>query len=146
MNELTLKTLTAGDAHLEKGVYGGNVSGLDPHTCTANCTLTSATHSTVRGKYVSVQGDGVTVTLPAVLIGASFLIVNENADGEGLMTIAVNASDKFLTDIAGAAGANNKDAINTKATQKKGDFIKVTGMTADGWLIEELRGTWVDEA
>ena len=87
-----------------------------------------------------------TLTLPAVVVGASFIIVNTAADGGALLTISHNSSDKFLVDIAGAALTNNKDIINTKATQIKYDYVKLVGLSADGWLIDDIRGTWVDES
>ena len=72
--------------------------------------------------------------------------MNTAADAGALLTISPNASDKFLVDIAGAAGTDNKDIINTKATQKKYDFVHLMGMDAAGWCIADIRGTWVDES
>ncbi len=80
------------------------------------------------------------------MIGASFIIVNTSTDGGSLLTISPNASDKFLVDIAGGAGTDNKDIILAKATQSQYDYVKLTGLTADGWLIDDIRGTWVDQA
>tara|TARA_R110001632_G_C11122300_1_gene393846 strand:- start:43 stop:594 length:552 start_codon:yes stop_codon:yes gene_type:complete len=124
----------------------GAVSGLTAVDLTASTTLAVATHSVQKGKYVSVTGDGIVITLPAVVVGASFIIVNANVAAGGLMTIASNASDKFLVDIAGAAGTDDKDIINTKATQLQYDYVKLVGLSADGWLIDDIRGTWVDQS
>ena len=110
-------------------------------------TLAIATHSVQVGKYVSNGAvDAQTYTLPAVVVGATFIIVNTAADGGALMTIDPNSNDKFLVDIAGAAGTDDKNIINTKATQTQYDYVKIMGMTADGWLIEDIKGTWVDES
>ena len=129
-------------------VTGTFQKGRNKISLTGDTTLAVATHgvSISGGTYVSVTGDAKTITLPAVAIGAAFIIVNDNADGTGLLTISPDANDKFLIDIAGGAGTDNKDMINTKATQKKGDYVKLVGLTGDGWLISELKGTWVDEA
>jgi hypothetical protein len=125
----------------------GAVSGLTALDLTASTTLAVATHSVQKGKYVSVTGDGIVITLPAVVVGASFIIVNANAAAGGLMTIATHSTgDKFLVDIAGAAGTDDKDIINTKATQLQYDYVKLVGLSADGWLIDDIRGTWVDQA
>jgi len=51
-----------------------------------------------------------------------------------------------LVDIAGAAGTDNKDIINTKATQARLDFVHLIGMAAAGWCIADVRGTWVDQS
>ena len=103
-------------------------------------TLAIATH---HAQYILVTSD-ITVTLPAVSIGASFIVVNDNSDGTAI-TIDPNASDKFLINIAGSAGTDGKYIINTAGTSKKGDFVKLLGLSADGWAITEKSGVWTDE-
>ena len=112
---------------------------------TEDTTLAVANHSAQTGKYVTMNVDAKTITLPAVAIGATFIIVNTAADGGSLLTISPAADDKFLVNIAGEAGANNKDIINPKTSQKQYDYVKLVGLTADGWLIDEIRGVWADE-
>jgi len=121
-------------------------SGLSSVTLTADTTLAVATHTVQVGKYVNIATDAKTLTLPAVVVGASFIIVNSAADGGALLTISPDSGDKFLVDIAGAAGTDNKDIINTKATQIKYDYVKLVGLSSVGWLIDDIRGTWVDQA
>ena len=43
-------------------------------------------------------------------------------------------------------GADNKDLILTKATQRRGDFVILGGNDADGYSTLALRGTWAREA
>ena len=134
----------------DKGIMNGDagVSGLAAVVTTTG-TLALATHSSQVGKYVEVAADAQTLTLPelgSVGIGASFIIVNTAPDGEALLTISPHADDMFLVDIAGAGGTNNKDIINTKATQKQFDYVHLIGWTADGWLIHNRRGIWIDQA
>jgi len=130
-----------------KGLIAGKagMSGLTPMVLTTG-TLAVATHSVQVGKYVQVAADAQTLTLPSVVIGASFIIVNTAEDGGALLTISPDSGDKFLVDIAGAAGDDDKDIINTKATQNKYDFVHLVGLSSVGWLIADIRGTWVDEA
>ena len=85
-----------------------------------------------------------TITLPAVAVGISLWFVC-GADGVTI-NVSPNASDKFLIDVAGAAGTDDKDAILAGATSKEGDYIKITYGSADGWTIKELAGTWSDES
>lgn len=122
------------------------LSGLAPIRLIADTTLAVATHSAQVGSYVEVYADAKTLTLPAVVVGASFIIVNVMDDAGALLTISPNANDKFLVDIAGAAGTDNKDVINTKATQKKYDFVHLVGLSADGWAIHNVSGIWVDQS
>ena len=141
-----LKNPLYGQNSLDNSSLIQTLSGLSPIKLAADTTLAVATHSAQVGAYVEVNADAKTLTLPAVVIGASFIIVNTNDDGGGLLTISPNANDKFLVDIAGAAGTDNKDILNTKASQKKYDFVHLIGMHADGWLIHNIRGIWVDES
>tara|TARA_B100000029_G_C17303927_1_gene861761 strand:+ start:309 stop:776 length:468 start_codon:yes stop_codon:yes gene_type:complete len=121
-------------------------SGLSAVTLTADTTLALATHSVQVGAYVNIATDAKTLTLPAVTVGSSYIIVNSASDAGALLTISPNSSDKFLVDIAGAAGTDDKDIINTKATQNKYDFVHLIGLAAAGWHIADIRGTWVDQS
>ena len=122
------------------------LSGLDPIRLAADTTLAVATHSVQVGAYVEISADAKTLTLPAVVVGTSFIVVCDADDGGALVTISPNSSDKFLVDIAGAAGTDDKDIVLTKATQKKYDFVHIIGIDAIGWLIHNVRGVWVDES
>ena len=134
-----------GSNSYDKSALIQTLSGLEPIVLTTG-TLAIADHSVQVGNYVEVSADAQTLTLPAVVIGASLIVVNTANDGGALLTISPNASDKFVVDIAGAAGTDNKDIINTKVSQKKYDFVHLIGIHADGWLIHNVRGVWVDEA
>jgi hypothetical protein len=130
-----------------KGLQHGpaSISGLTASLQTTG-TIAIADDSVQVGKFCTVSADAQTLTLPAAVPGASFIIVNIAADGAALLTISPESSDKFLVDIAGAAGTNNKDIINTKATQKQYDYVHLVAVNADGWIIVDKRGVWVDEA
>ena len=110
-------------------------------TITGDTTLTAATH----GFHPVVITSTATLTLPAVAEGVSFWLINGCADGT-LMTVSPNGDDKFLYSSDGAAGVDDKDIVNTAATAKKGDFVKISYGSADGWVIHEMGGTWVDES
>ena len=73
--------------------------------------------------------------------GAAILYVG--AFGGAAITIDPNANDMILgPDIT---GANGKDLVLTKATARRGDFVKLGNSDADGYHITELRGTWARE-
>ncbi len=128
------------------GLYAEGQSGGEAVNLTADTTLAVNTHSVQVGKFVTISADAKTLTLPAVVIGASFIIVNTATDGSSLLTISPNANDKFLVDIAGAAGTDNKDIILAKATQNQYDYVHLVGLSSVGWHIQDIRGTWVDQA
>jgi hypothetical protein len=106
------------------------------------------------GVVQNVIADGITITLPATTAGAVFTIRNGGVpktgapagtgdDASVLVSVSPNASDK----IQGLAftAADDKDARNTKATARVGDYIKLVGDGTDGWNVSEARGIWVRE-
>lgn len=108
-------------------------------TLSADTTL-SATHI---GAIIDVDTDAKVLTLPATVVGMIFRIRNAGADGAVLVTVSPNASDKIMG--GGFTAADDKDALNTKATAKKGDEIWLLGDGVDGWYVVGMRGTWARE-
>lgn len=94
---------------------------------------------------VDADGDGDALTLPAIAAGLSGLtIMAIGAFGTTAVTLDPNASDMILgPDIT---GADNKDLVLTKATQRRGDFVTLIAGDADGYMVTALRGTWAREA
>ena len=94
---------------------------------------------------VTADGDADALTLPAIATGLSGLtILAVGAFGTTAVTIDPNASDMIMgPDIT---GADNKDLICTKATQRRGDFVTLIAGDADGYMVTALRGTWAREA
>ena len=94
---------------------------------------------------VDADGDGDALTLPAIAAGLSGItIMAIGAFGTTAVTIDPNASDMILgPDIT---GADNKDLICTKATQRRGDFVTLIAGDADGYMVIEKRGVWAREA
>lgn len=120
-------------------------------------TVTTSTtlDETGFGKDYNVGTDALVLTLPAITtknIGAEFLFRNIGAAGNNIITLSPNASDKIVGTISAAAadvtltGTANKDLINTKATSKKGDFVKLRAVAANTWYIEQAIGVWAQEA
>jgi hypothetical protein len=116
---------------------------IDPYgpnprvTKSANATL-DATYS---GETVFVDTDTVVITLPAVEGICGFEVVNIAPAGTALISVAPNASD--MIEGPGITAADNKAILNTKATAKRGDFLRIEYGDANGWAITDIRGTWV---
>ena len=96
------------------------------------------------GKLFWVTKDAKTITLPAVATPVNCVIANGGAFGTVLVTIAPHASDKIQG--PDLPGTDNKALLNTKATAKRGDFVKLATGDANGGLVIELRGTWASAA
>lgn len=84
------------------------------------------------------------VTLPATATALSNVtLLNVGAFGVAQISADPNANDKIMgPDIA---GTDNKDLINTLATARRGDFVTLTAGHADGYVVNELKGTWATE-
>jgi hypothetical protein len=110
------------------------------------------------GLVQNVVADNVTVTLPATVAGYTYTVRNGGvastgtpvgavSDASALITVAPNASDGFSGNAFTAA--TNKAALNTKATAKVGDEIRVegSGVTGSaGWLFDTVKGVWARQA
>jgi hypothetical protein len=128
-------------------IYVGS-DGRNTLDVTENKTLDLAGCGIVQ----NVITDAITITLPATTAGASFTIRNGGVpktggpsgtgdSGSVLVTVSPNASDKIQGNSFSAS--DDKDALNTKATANVGDEISITGDGTDGWLIRNVKGTWV---
>lgn len=92
-----------------------------------------------------VTADAGIITLPAIADGlAGCLIVNGGAFGTVLVTVSPQAADMILA--PDLAGVDNKDLLNTKATARRGDRVRLINGDADGYLAIDLVGTWAKEA
>jgi hypothetical protein len=94
---------------------------------------------------VTADADNDALTLPAIADGfAGAVILAVGAFGTTKVVIDPAAADMILgPDIT---GADNKDLILTKATQRRGDFVKLEGGDADGYHVTAQRGIWAREA
>jgi len=111
---------------------------------TATLTLTLGVQDS--GKVIHDLTDNAVITLPATAAGLSveYIIQNDNSDGGAKLSISPNASDLIQGQNIG--GTANKDLINTKITQNRGDYVILQGGHADGFNIVEMKGTWATEA
>ena len=103
------------------------------------------------GKTFLIATDAKTFTLPATAKGLRYKIVNSGADGNNIITVSPNASDKIMGSFSNGSekvimsGTDDKDIVNTKATARKGDYIILVGDGVDGWYIEDAIGVWTEE-
>lgn len=90
-----------------------------------------------------VDTDAVVITLPGTIAGATYEFVNAGADGAVGFSLSPNAADRIFG--AGLTSADDKDLINTKATAKKGDMVRLVGDGLNGWGVQAMTGTWARE-
>lgn len=94
------------------------------------------------GKTLFVDTDAKTITLLtyAAATAHRLKVVNIGAFGTVAVSIDPAAGDK----IAGPndTGADGGIMVNTKATARRGDYVVLTSGGDDGYIVEEIRGTW----
>jgi hypothetical protein len=92
------------------------------------------------GKVFFADTDNTVVTMPAVATPVHCKIVNIGAFGAVKLSISPQAADRMQG--PDLPGTDDTDLTNTKATARRGDFVKLVGGDANGPIVQELRGVW----
>jgi hypothetical protein len=118
-------------------------------------TATQSLEEKDAGGDYNVATDALVITLPLIEadnLGMEFLFRNTGANGANIITLSPASADGINGRISTAAadstagGVVNKDWINTKATAKKGDYVRIKAVALTTWFIEEGQGVWASEA
>ncbi len=111
-------------------------------TKTASFTLTAADS----GKIFLIDGSAsVVATLPSTAAGLEYTLIVKQLPGSGAGTaFSPAAADKIIGN--GFTATDDKDAINSAASDALGDWITLVGDGVDGWYISSIKGTWAREA
>ncbi len=120
----------------EAGLSGYNIEQKD-----SNYTVVITTDS---GKTFLSNTKDVVFTLPAIAVGNVFTFINTGADGQNNLTISPDANDGILY-VGGLV--DDKDLINTQATSKVGDYVKIAALNSTAhWTVVEAQGVWAKES
>lgn len=107
-----------------------------------------------QGYVQNVITDAVVVTLPATVVGYNYTVRNGGdsptgyaagvqLDGSAKVSVSPNSADLIAG--IGFTAADDKDAINAKATSRVGDEISVAGNGTTGWNVTAASGVWTRE-
>ena len=83
-------------------------------------------------------------TLPATAAGLRFTFLVKTLSATTGLSISPAAADAIHG--GGLTSVDDKDLINTAATDAEGDSMTLVGDGIDGWWIESINGTWAKEA
>lgn len=117
---------------------------LDPYGDTVRETVSANLTTDIEdsGKTLFVDTDAITITLLTYAAATAHRLKVVNIGAFGTVAVAVDpaAGDK----IAGPndTGADGGVMTNTKATARRGDYVVLTSGGDDGYIVEEIRGTW----
>ena len=123
----------------ELGVNAGRKTEI----ITAAETVAAADNNTT---YIADAVDLV-ITLPAVAtVGANFRVkaIVKTVSATTGLSLSPNSADSIYGN--GFTVADDKDAVNTAATDAVGDMISLVSDGVDGWFIDGIIGTWAREA
>lgn len=118
-------------------IPGGSVNWKPPaEVLTANKTLTADDS----GKEFVINAADVVVTLPATALGLRYTFTVQTLSTTTGFSVSPNASDSIN------GGTDDKDLINSAATDAVGDSVTVLGDGSVGWFTTGKIGTWAAEA
>lgn len=92
------------------------------------------------GKLIVVDTDATVITMPAAATPVNCVVLNIGAFGTTKLSISPNSSDKIQG--PNLPGTDDTDHTNTKATQQRGDFVRLMTGDANGPIVAEQRGVW----
>lgn len=133
----------------------GNIKGR-PLLSVETATYTVGLPAVDGGHIIQDATDNAVITLPDISSsnkGMTICVQNTGADGAAKVSISPHSSDKIKGGVHGAAtgdlvsfsGTADKDAINTKATAKQGDYLWLTSDGTDTWWVVGGKGVWASE-
>lgn len=124
-------------------ITSGHRPSLDYQSVGASVTLTAADS----GKVFTNSAADVVYTLPAAdasTKGCFYKFVTLTVSGGTGVSISPAAADKIQG--TGLTAADNKDLINSGATDAVGDAVTLVCDGVDGYIVTEIIGTWAREA
>ena len=129
----------------QPGVYrfqGGNGEARRVALKSANYTVTAEES----GTHFVATAANLVFTLPSTAAGLwyKFSVAAAGLSAGTGLSVSPAAADKIMGN--GFTSADNKDAINSGATDREGDVLGVIGDGVDGWVVELVIGTWAREA
>ncbi len=86
----------------------------------------------------------IVATLPSSAAGLTFTFIVHTVSATTGLSIDPATLDAIMGN--GLTSVDDKDLINTAATDAEGDSVTVVADGADGWWITAINGTWAKEA
>ena len=105
----------------------------------ADYTVTAAESGTT----FIATAENVVFTLPSTVAGLWYRFITHTVTAGTGTSISPAAADAIHG--GGQASTDDKDLINSGATDAEGDCVTIIGDGVDGWWITEVVGTWAEE-
>ena len=142
-----LDGVTAGQAAASKAVVVDANAGISGLRRIVNLAAATQTLTALQSGQKFVGAVDAVFTLPAAAVGTKGAWYEFEcgalSSGTGL-SISPAAADHIRGN--GLTSVDNKDLINTGASDRLGDMVRLYCDGVDGWVIEAVIGTWAKEA
>lgn len=109
----------------------------------ANITTSRAVTVAESGTTFFLKAVDLKMTLPATAAGLTYTFVVHTVSASTGAQIDPAAADAIMGN--GLTSVDDKDLINTPATDAEGDSVTIVGDAVDGWWITAINGTWAKE-
>jgi len=121
----------------------GANAGRKTEIITVDETMAIADNNTT---YIADAVD-LTITLPAVAtVGANVRVEAIVATVSAITGLSISPAAADAIHGGGLTSVDDKDLINTAATDAEGDSVSLVSDGVDGWFITAINGTWAKEA
>ena len=117
---------------------GANVKLTTPLETKATSYVVTAADS---GKTFLAGAVDLKFTLPATVAGLTYTFICKTVSTSTGLQIDPAAADA----IHHTTSVDNKDLINTAATDVEGDTVTLVGDGVDGWWVKAIDGIWAKE-
>lgn len=91
-----------------------------------------------------IKAADVVATLPSTAAGLKYTFVVHTVSTTTGLSVSPAAADAIAG--GGLTSVDDKDLINSAASDAEGDTVTIIGDGADGWWITDVVGTWAKEA
>jgi hypothetical protein len=153
MTDPTYNTINYGEQGGERWVVGGELAIVSGGTLSVSGGATSPTEtqdanftltSSDSGKTIIIDAADVVATLPATAAGVTYTFIVKTLSSTTGFSVSPAAADAIHGN--GLTSVDDKDLINTAASDAEGDTVTIIGDGVDGWWITSIVGTWAKEA
>lgn len=138
--------VTAGTAAASKAVVLDANLQVAGQRLTVNLAAATQTLTAAQSGTMFVGAVDAVFTLPAAAAGTKgvwYIFSNGSLSSGTGLSISPNASDNVRG--AGLTAVDDKDLINSGASDVLGDSAMIVCDGADGWIITSLTGTWAKQ-
>jgi hypothetical protein len=135
---------SGGTVTLESGATLDRQAGSKTTTPYIEKTVSFTVAASESGAVYMCKAVDLVATLPTSAAGLRYTFIAHTVSATTGLSLSPAAADAIMGN--GLTSVDNKDLINTAATDSEGDAVTIIADGADGWWIESITGTWAKEA